>query len=180
MIQSVEQGSPAARAGIVAGDQVATINNHSPRNFIEFASRLLNLGQNRRVKIQISRKGEIEDCTVKLIPESAYFNTGLIRDKTGVTLEELTPDVAKALSYNSTNGLVVSQVDGKSPADKAGLVTGVVVVAIDEQEVSDIVSAARLLHGKESGDRLMLDIVQVRRSGLFLRRATGRVSLGLR
>ena len=54
-----------------------------------------------------------------------------------------------------------------------------VVVAIDEQEVSDIVSAARLLHGKESGDRLMLDIVQVRRGGLFLRRATGRVSLEL-
>ena len=73
----------------------------------------------------------------------------------------------------------MSQVDGESAADKAGLITGVVVVAIDEQEVSDIVSAARLLHGKESGDRLMLDIVQVRRSGLFLRRATGRVSLEL-
>ena len=177
MVQSVERESPAARAGIVAGDQILTINNHSPRNFIEFASRLLNLGQSRTVKLQISRKGEFVDCTVKLIPEKAYFNAGLIRDKTGATLEELTPDLAKALGYNSTNGLVVSQVDGESPADKAGLITGVVVVAIDEQQVSDIVSAARLLHGKENGGRLMLDIVQVRRSGLFLRRATGRVSL---
>ena len=166
-------------AGMVAGDQITTINNHSPRNFIEFSSRLLNLGQSRTVKLQITRKGELADCTVKLIPEKAYFNTGLIRDKTGATLEELTPDLAKSLGYNSSNGLVVSQVDGESPADKAGLITGVVVVAIDEQEVSDIVSAARLLKGKESGGRLILDVVQVRRSGLFLRRASGKILLEL-
>ena len=178
-VESVEPDSPAARAGMVAGDQIATINNHSPLNFIEFAKRLLNLGRKRAVKLQIKRKGELVACTVKLIPEKAYFNSGLIRDKTGATLEELTPQVAKALGYNSTNGLVVSQVDEDSPADKAGLATGAVVVAVDGQEVRDIVSAARLLHGKESGGRLMLDIVQVRRSGPFLRRATGRISLVL-
>ena len=179
IVQSVEKESPAARAGMVAGDQIATINDHSPRNFIEFASRLLKLGQKRTVKLQVNRKGALVDCTVKLIPEKSYFNPGLIRGKIGATLEELTPDIAKALGYNSTNGLVVSQVDSESLADKAGLITGVVVVAIDEQEVNDVVSAARLLHGKESGDRLVLDIVQIRRSGLFLRRATGRVTLEL-
>ena len=178
-VESVEPDSPAARAGMAAGDQIATINNHSPRSFIEFATRLLNLGRKRAVKLQFRRKGELVACTVKLIPEKAYFNSGLIRDKTGATLEELTPKVAKALGYNSTNGLVVSQVDEDSPADKAGLATGAVVVAVDGQEVRDIVSAARLLHGKESGGRLMLDIVQVRRSGPFLRRAAGRISLVL-
>ena len=178
-VESVEPDSPAARAGMAAGDQIATINNHSPRSFIEFATRLLNLGRKRAVKLQFRRKGELVACTVKLIPEKAYFNSGLIRDKTGATLEELTPQVAKALGYNSTNGLVVSQVDEDSPADKAGLATGAVVVAVDGQEVRDIVSAARLLHGKESGGRLMLGIVQVRRSGPFLRRATGRISLVL-
>ena len=178
-VESVEPDSPAARAGMAAGDQIATINNHSPRSFIEFATRLLNLGRKRAVKLQFRRKGELVACTVKLIPEKAYFNSGLIRDKTGATLEELTPQVAKALGYNSTNGLVVSQVDEDSPADKAGLATGAVVVAVDGQEVRDIVSAARLLHGKESGGRLMLDIVQVRRSGPFLRRAAGRISLVL-
>ena len=178
-VESVEPDSPAARAGMAAGDQIATINNHSPRSFIEFATRLLNLGRKRAVKLQFRRKGELVACTVKLIPEKAYFNSGLIRDKTGATLEELTPQVAKALGYNSTNGLVVSQVDEDSPADKAGLAPGAIVVAVDGQEVRDIVSAARLLHGKESGGRLMLDIVQVRRSGPFLRRAAGRISLVL-
>ena len=178
-VESVEPDSPAARAGMAAGDQIATINNHSPRSFIEFATRLLNLGRKRAVKLQFRRKGELVACTVKLIPEKAYFNSGLIRDKTGATLEELTPQVAKALGYNSTNGLVVSQVDDDSPADKAGLTTGVVVVAVDGQEVNGIVRAARLLHDKESGGRLMLDIVQVRRSGPFLRRATGRILLEL-
>ena len=72
---------------------------------------------------------------------------------------------------------MVSQVEDDSPADTAGLTPCVVVVAVDGQEVNDIVRAARLLHHKESGGRLMLDIVQVRRSGPFLRRATGRILL---
>ena len=178
-VESVEPDSPAERAGLAVGDRIMKISDHAPRNFIEFANRLLNLERARTVSLLIRREKELIDCSVKLIPESAYFNAGLIREKTGVTLEEMTPEVARALGYNSTDGLVVSRVDDRSPADKAGLSTGEVVVAIEGHEVSDIVSAARLLHRKESGGRLMLDILQVRRSGLFLRRRTGRISLVL-
>ncbi len=61
-VESVEPDSPAARAGMAAGDQIATINNHSPRSFIEFATRLLNLGRKRAVKLQFRRKGELVAC----------------------------------------------------------------------------------------------------------------------
>ncbi|MED5381084.1 MAG: trypsin-like peptidase domain-containing protein [Verrucomicrobiota bacterium] len=178
-VASVEPNSPADRAGLLAGDRIETINRHAPRNFIEFANRLLNLGRDRTVSLQVRREGKLVDCSVKLIPESAYFNTGLIREKTGATLEELTSELARSLGYNSTDGLVVSRVDDDSPAAKAGLPVGSVVVAAEGQEVNDIVRAARLLHSKGSGGRLTLDIVQVRRSGLFLRRRTGRISLVL-
>ena len=98
---------------------------------------------------------------------------------TGATLEALTPELARSLGYNSTDGLVVSRVDDDSPAAKAGLPVGSVVVAVEGQEVHDIVHAARLLRGKGNGSRLTLDIVQVRRSGLFLRQRTGRISMVL-
>ncbi len=177
MITAVEPNSPAAKADMAVGDQITKINGHSPRNFIEFAVRLLDLGYNPTVQIDIKRGDDVFLRAVNLIPEKTFLNSGLIREKTGVSLEALTPEVARALGFNSAEGLVVSQVDADSPADKAGLTTGVVVVAIDDRKASDIVNAARLLNRKTSGEGLKLSLVHIRRKGIFLRRTTESVTL---
>lgn len=176
-VTAVEPNSPAAKADMAVGDQITKINGHSPRNFIEFAVRLLDLGNNPTVQIDIKRGDDVFLRAVNLIPEKTFLNSGLIREKTGVSLEALTPEVARALGFNSAEGLVVSQVDAGSPADKAGLTTGVVVVAIDDRKASDIVNAARLLNRKTSGEGLKLSLVHIRRKGIFLRRTTESVIL---
>ena len=176
-VTAVEPNSPAAKADMAVGDQITKINGHSPRNFIEFAVRLLDLGNNPTVQIDIKRGDDVFLRAVNLIPEKTFLNSGLIREKTGVSLEALTPEVARALGFNSAEGLVVSQVDADSPADKAGLTTGVVVVAIDDRKASDIVNAARLLNRKTSGEGLKLSLVHIRRKGIFLRRTTESVIL---
>ena len=176
-VTAVEPNSPAAKADMAVGDQITKINGHSPRNFIEFAVRLLDLGNNPTVQIDIKRGDDVFLRGVNLIPEKTFLNSGLIREKTGVSLEALTPEVARALGFNSAEGLVVSQVDADSPADKAGLTTGVVVVAIDDRKASDIVNAARLLNRKTSGEGLKLSLVHIRRKGIFLRRTTESVTL---
>ncbi len=176
-VTAVEPNSPAAKADMAVGDQITKINGHSPRNFIEFAVRLLDLGNNPRVQIDIKRGDDVFLRAVNLIPEKTFLNAGLIREKTGVSLEALTPEVARALGFNSAEGLVVSQVDADSPADKAGLTTGVVVVAIDDRKAIDIVNAARLLNRKTSGEGLKLSLVHIRRKGIFLRRTTESVTL---
>ena len=176
-VTAVEPNSPAAKADMAVGDQITKINGHSPRNFIEFAVRLLDLGNNPTVQIDIKRGDDVFLRAVNLIPEKTFLNSGLIREKTGVSLEALTPEVARALGFNSAEGLVVSQVDADSPADKAGLTTGVVVVAIDDRKAIDIVNAARLLNRKTSGEGLKLSLVHIRRKGIFLRRTTESVTL---
>ena len=176
-VTAVEPNSPAAKADMAVGDQITKINGHSPRNFIEFAVRLLDLGYNPTVQIDIKRGDDVFLRAVNLIPEKTFLNSGLIREKTGVSLEALTPEVARALGFNSAEGLVVSQVVAASPADKAGLTTGVVVVAIDDRKASDIVNAARLLNRKTSGEGLKLSLVHIRRKGIFLRRTTESVTL---
>ena len=148
--------------------------------FTAILGRLINLESNRTVSLQLRRNSEKIACEVKLVPESDYFNADLIRKVIGATLEELTPDLAQALGYNSTDGLVVSKVDDSSPADEAGLTTGIVVLAIDGQNVSNIVGAARQVYGREKDQQLKLEVVQMRRNGLFLRRRTGQLTLRLR
>ena len=82
--------------------------------------------------------------------------------------------------FNFSEGLVVSQVDDDSPAEEAGLITGIVITAINGREVDNIISAARVINGLASRETVTLDVLQMLRKGLFLRHATGNVTLRLR
>lgn len=58
------------------------------------------------------------------------------RGQLGVVVQDLTPALAKALGTDASKGAVVTQVLDDSPAAKAGLKVGDVIVSVDDQEVS--------------------------------------------
>ena len=55
------------------------------------------------------------------------------RGRIGVQIQDLTPELAKSLGVNQVGGAVIQQVEKDTPADRAGIKTGDVVVAIDGQ-----------------------------------------------
>ena len=56
----------------------------------------------------------------------------------GLSLQELTPDLAKYLSYESKKGIMVSGVRKGSQAEIDGLMTGDIIVEIDGRIVEDL------------------------------------------
>lgn len=68
----------------------------------------------------------------------------VVRGWLGVTVQEVTPQIAKAMGLEVTKGALVADVVKDSPADKAGIKQGDVLVAINENEVKDA-SSIRLL-----------------------------------
>ena len=59
------------------------------------------------------------------------------RGTLGAQAQDLTPELATAFGLDRHRGAVVTQVTSDSPADKAGLKTGDVIVAINERQVRD-------------------------------------------
>ncbi|MBS1270156.1 MAG: Periplasmic serine endoprotease DegP [Gammaproteobacteria bacterium] len=57
------------------------------------------------------------------------------RGRLGVYIQDLTPDLAQAFGIDRNQGAVVSQVVPESPAEKAGLQEGDVVIALDGKAV---------------------------------------------
>ena len=178
-VASVEAESPAAKAGLLVGDEILKVNGSENDSFIDLASQLVGVGKNRTIQFQIERNGKKLDRTVELIPENAVFNAGLIRQKIGAILERLTPEAAEALRLDSTDGFVISQVDKDTPAAEANLRPGLVVTAIDGQKIDDIIDAARIFHGKNKGGEVTLNIVQMSQRGIFVRRSSAKLTLRL-
>ena len=72
----------------------------------------------RRVMDQLIRYGEVK------------------RGRIGIAIQDLTPDLAKAMHTTHTTGAVIARVDPGSPAQRAGLRTGDLVVAVDRVPVN--------------------------------------------
>jgi S1-C subfamily serine protease len=53
------------------------------------------------------------------------------RGRIGVAMQDLTPDLAQALGTKHTQGAVIARVDPGSPAERAGLRTNDLVIAVN-------------------------------------------------
>ena len=82
------------------------------------------------------------------------------RGRIGVVIQDLTPDLAAAMGIDARKGAVVSAVEPGSPAQRAGLRPGDVIVAIDGKPVEgarDLRTAVALV---EAGRELELEILR--------------------
>jgi S1-C subfamily serine protease len=166
VITSVQARSPAGKAGLEAGDAILQVNGKPPKSFIDFAD-LLAAGAGSEVTLAVRRGAARKDVVVRLVPEKAVFNAGMIRDKLGLNLEALTPQEAPRSDEETSSGFLITGVEGDSPAAVAGLQRNMVVTAIDGQSPADLCAAAKLLYPKKKGDRVQLGLIVVQQMGRF-------------
>ncbi len=76
----------------------------------------------------------------------------------GVTVQDLTPELAKSLNVPATRGAVVSDVNPDTPAAKAGLKPEDVVVAVDGNPVDSSRALTRSVGFKPPGTEVTLTI----------------------
>ncbi|UEM01775.1 trypsin-like peptidase domain-containing protein [Skermanella rosea] len=80
------------------------------------------------------------------------------RGRIGISVQDLTPDIAAALGTRSTSGAIVAEVEPGSPADRAGLRRGDVVIAIDGAEVRSATQVRNHVGLKRVGESVTLTV----------------------
>ena len=60
------------------------------------------------------------------------------RGQLGVTIQDLTPELANAFNITAGKGVVISQVAEGSPAQKAGIKPGDIVISVDNKPVTSV------------------------------------------
>jgi len=82
---------------------------------------------------------------VKTVMESLIKKGKVVRGWLGVSIQPLTPDLAKELGIKSEKGVLVADVVEDGPAAKAGLQRGDVITKIDGKDVSDVSALKNLV-----------------------------------
>ena len=154
VVTGVVKESPAAQAGFREGDVILEVDGRriaNDRNMLGVVERLT-IGQKYTIKILRDGREQSLSITVAERPDdlSSLENNDSeggsdsndeqsadISD-VGVSIQNLTEDLASQLGLPSSNGVVVTSVERNSPADDVGMETGMVISRVGNQNVRSI------------------------------------------
>jgi serine protease Do len=173
-LTAVLPASPAAKAGLKAGDRILQVNSRVPKDFIQCTD-LISASPKGEAALLVERGGDRRAFTVRLLPLG-----DLLRQRLGLSVQELTPELAAKFGFNPRDGLVVSDVEPDGPASRADVEPGCLVTGIEGQRTPDLFTAAELLGARKPGDRVELNLAIRQQRGPFARVNQGTVALRMR
>ncbi len=82
------------------------------------------------------------------------------RGQLGVNIQDLTPDLAQAFGLKQSQGAVITAVQAKSPAAKAGLEPGDIVLAINDRPIKSSQDIRNIIGLLPLGEEVKLEILR--------------------
>jgi serine protease Do len=143
VIRTVTPGSPAATAGLQAGDVIVQSRERLVRNAYDWEAELLEMRVGEQAEVRVRRAGRERRVTVRIadLPEVAAQKVSVLKE---IELVTLTPAIRAERGVRSAQGAVVYRVSARV-TDELGLQTGDVIVQVNRASVTDAQQAGRLL-----------------------------------
>jgi serine protease Do len=180
-ITVVEQDSPAEKAGLKIGDVVLRYNGQRVEGIEPFARMVRETPAGKEVKIEISRAGALQTVMVRVaqrkLPRVEWGDSMPMPDRLDIHIPDLprsfmtlrssalgleaeSIDGQLAQYFGVKEGALVRSVTKGSPAEKAGIRAGDVILRIDDARIAtpaDISGRLRTMRGKSAPVVLMRD-----------------------
>jgi serine protease Do len=167
LLSDLEPNGPAAKAGLERGDVVLALNGQPVDDSNAFRLKVSMTPPGSTVRLKISRNGSEKEIPVVLgeMPADGERAEGAGGRKEsasaalkGLTVDELTPQIARRLGLSEqTSGVVIMDVESGSPADRAGLSRGDVIMEINRKPVSSLREFEQA--GRRLGDEPVLLLI---------------------
>jgi serine protease Do len=97
---------------------------------------------------------------VRLVMDQLIQKGKVTRGWIGVTIQELTPDLAQEFGLKRTKGALVSDVAKDSPAARAGIMRGDIVLEFNGKEVKDVSSLRNMVAQSKTGTEITMKILR--------------------
>jgi serine protease Do len=157
MVDNPQDGSPAAKAGIEAGDVITAVNGASVKDSRDLARNISMMAPGSSVKLDVLHKGETKTVTLALgeMPNDHQANADDMSSKATAGTPHLGLKLAPACEVEGAGqkGVVVTAVDPEGPAAEHGLQTGDVILDVGGKTVSNAGDVRAALTAAEAGGK---------------------------
>ncbi len=159
LVADVTPGGPAEKAGIQRGDVIVTFNGKEIKEMSELPYVVASTPVGKSVAVEVLRKGKKKSFEVKITELKDEKEAPVVTEakpKLGMTVEDLTPELAKNLGISEAKGVVVVQVEDGSSAAEAGLRAGDVILEVDQSPVKEVKDFGRKIESYKAGDTVLI------------------------
>jgi len=149
LVDEVQDGGPAAKAGLKSGDVITAINSDAVRDSRDLAKKIGAMAPGAKVSMSVLRNGERTNLTLALesMPnqKQAKADAGGKDDDAGTPRLGLSLAPASQVAGADAQGLVITGVEQDGPAAEQGLQTGDVILSAGGKTVSSVGELRKVL-----------------------------------
>jgi serine protease Do len=161
IVDNPQDGSPAAKAGIEAGDVITAVNGTAIKDSRDLARTIATLAPGTSVKLDVVHKGDSKTVTLALgeLPNErqAKSDDGRVQPAPGTPRLGLSLAPAGDVQGAGQKGVVVTEVDPQGPAAQRGIQTGDVILNVGGKPVTNVGDVrSELAQAKSSGKNSVL------------------------
>ncbi len=172
LVAKVETDSPAHKAGLSVGDVILEFNGEKVPNVSKFRIAVATSRVGSRVPVKVIRDDEIKILYIDLdnFPDespAAEEETPSPESDSGISVEARDSAYARRNNIEADEGVIVSAIEANSPASRAGLQVGFLIlrvgdVAVDSPEEFETAMDQAIAKMREDGRGSVIIYVQDR------------------
>jgi serine protease Do len=173
VLQRVEPGSPAEKAGLQSGDVITAINGKIIHSGSDMVNPIASTSVGNSVRLTYVRDKKEREVTLTVADRSKLFpdragngggpDTGPTPAEFGLHLEDLGSERARRAGYENVKGVLVTEVDPASFSEDIGFTRGDVIAEVNHVTVGSVAEYRRAASGLKPGQDVLFKVL--RRSG---------------
>jgi serine protease Do len=176
LVQEVQPGGPAERAGLKPGDIITTIDGRAIKDGDDLVNEIASRKPGSSIRLGFLRDGKPTDATVTVGDRDKVFaelnnpqsNAAPNQEgdageaKLGIVVRETSPATSGKIHVS---GMIIQSVRAGSFADLQGLEPGLVIIRINKQPTSTKEQYDAVVGKLKTGDDVVFEIMDPRRPG---------------
>jgi serine protease Do len=171
LVADVVKDGPAEKAGIERGDVIVEFDGREIAESKDLPRIVAAVPVGKNVTIKVMKNGKMIDKDVKIAQMEETKSEAArtpAQKQIGVTVQNITPEIARALGLKNTSGAAITQVEPGSPAADAGLQRGDVIKEVNRKMVKNADECIQNIEQAKKGNDSILLLVQRNENSMYI------------
>ncbi|MBW2320606.1 MAG: PDZ domain-containing protein [Deltaproteobacteria bacterium] len=174
LVTEVFPDDPADIAGIKPQDIILSINGKEVGTAREITSMIADTGVGETVKIKVLRNGKTRTFKVKIAKReetriSARSTRKEKQEDLGISVNNVTPEIARRLNLKQAEGVIVTAVEPDSKADEAGVQRHDIIKEINHKSITTVSDLNKVISEIKKDETIHMFIWRMNRGFLVLK-----------
>ena len=170
VIENVEPGSPAEKAGLKGGDVITSVNGQQVKSGNDLVNPIATAPLGSKVKLTYMRDRQQKETTVTVEDRTRVFPNSAGRSgeqpgeavpaEFGLRVDDLTPERARKVGLEGQHGVLVTEVDPASFAEDLGFGRGDVIAEVNREAVTSVEEYRKTTAKLKPGDNVVFKVLR--------------------